>query len=657
MTTLVLAALLAAAAEPSRVVAVATESGILVHWGPDPAPAHEVHRRAGAAAWELVARVAPARDRAEIDAILRTAADPYARAISVPDDVHAKAAANPAADAALAAASAGYARVRGMAWVDAQVAPGVSYRYRVSAAGGADAAAPLGEVEVVAGRTEPPPAPEPQVSPGERGPVLTWPGRALTAYHVQRADPGDGAPFRNLTWLPLGGARLEQPMRFEDTDAPADGRARRYRVLPFDLAGRAGAPSSVVEAARAPTGIPAAPVGLDTTGLPGGIRLTWRAGGTDHAGFHLYRRELVREGKEVQRGPRGRVTDRLLPAEATAHDDGGVLPGHVYEYEATATGATGREGPPSAVALATPRDRTPPALPRGLAAAVGRDARVRLTWAGNGEGDLDGYRVYRAVGREPLHLAARVTAKRGEPGSWEDVLDARSRDPYRYAVAAVDDTENEGPRTEVVEVRLPDVVPPRRPIVTALVAGEGHVEVRWAPPPDDDVAGYHVERLRPEGGPLRLTATALPATARAYRDATAEAGVVHAFAVLAVDGAGNVSAQSEPRSGTALRRRAEPATPAGVRAVRTEGGTKVTWQLPPGAPGAMVYASAARDGGYRQAGGLVRTQELVLPPGAGPWFRLQAVHRSGEVSALTTPVEASAAPAPEAPGPARRARR
>jgi hypothetical protein len=90
-------------------------------------------------------------------------------------------------------------------------------------------------------------------------------------------------------------------------------------------------------------------------------------------------------------------------------------------------------------------------------------------------------------------------------------------------------------------VTLRDTFPPAPPTNLASVGSEGGVSLIWEASAED-VAGYHVLR-GPVGGALAQI-TSAPVRETTWRDTTAQPGVRYAYAVVAVDAAGNVSTES-----------------------------------------------------------------------------------------------------------------
>jgi hypothetical protein len=88
-----------------------------------------------------------------------------------------------------------------------------------------------------------------------------------------------------------------------------------------------------------------------------------------------------------------------------------------------------------------------------------------------------------------------------------------------------------------------DTFPPAPPRNLIGVVSEGAVNLLWDPNADTDLAGYQV--LRGEGAGEKLQPlTKTPISVTTYRDTTVQGGMMYVYAVVAIDKAGNVSAQS-----------------------------------------------------------------------------------------------------------------
>ena len=168
-----------------------------------------------------------------------------------------------------------------------------------------------------------------------------------------------------------------------------------------------------------------------------GVRLTWRARG---GSFRIYRRT---------------GSDHFAPvanAQQPSWIDSGAEFGKHYIYQVQTIvklpNNTEAESDPSEEAGITPEDRFPPAVPAGLNAATAPNS-IELSWEGNTEPDLGGYRVYRSTGAGPFEKIGEMVAVPGY--SDRDVEHGKT---YRYAVSAIDKSGNESARSGPVEAAL-----------------------------------------------------------------------------------------------------------------------------------------------------------------------------------------------------------
>lgn len=139
-----------------------------------------------------------------------------------------------------------------------------------------------------------------------------------------------------------------------------------------------------------------------------------------------------------------------------------------------------------------------------------------------------------------------------------DTLDGRSTNCYFYRAAFVDDAHNLGPMgLSSPPVYLPNVVPPRAPVVTKVLSGDREITIKWASNREQDLAEYRVYRTDNEEDThdLRLmtlvhtkvVADAEPLTRPAdvsWEDIGLIGGSTFFYRITAVDSAQNESAPS-----------------------------------------------------------------------------------------------------------------
>jgi hypothetical protein len=266
------------------------------------------------------------------------------------------------------------------------------------------------------------------VAGGKRGP------RTLTMALVTQAPP---EPPRELV------AALA-----EDGVALSWRGARPKAVVsPAQSPARPAGPPSAPGASPAPPAAPApaerATPGAEGPGGPPAAESGTAPEAPRTSGFSVYRRL----GSEAYDAPlaeepveRRGLTDTLVPLGVTA----------CYVVRAVASTEPLVESASSNEACIEVRDIAAPAPPAGLA-VLPREGGLELLWSPSAEGDLAGYRVYRAAADGPNEKLADVGADRT---AWLDETAARGV-VYRYAVSALDQAGNESEPTEPVEASLP----------------------------------------------------------------------------------------------------------------------------------------------------------------------------------------------------------
>lgn len=182
---------------------------------------------------------------------------------------------------------------------------------------------------------------------------------------------------------------------------------------------------------------PLKPAGLRGEAVANGVRLTWQGG---PGRYHVYRRGPGE--KEFQQAG---TPDRPEWIDETAET------GKTYTYlvqSIVPAGVKSAESELSDEHTVTVRDTFPPAAPSGLR-AVGATQSIELTWERNGEADLAGYRVYRAVGDGAFEKIGETSVL---PAYSDRAVEAGKS--YRYQVTAVDAAGNEGERSPIATAGL-----------------------------------------------------------------------------------------------------------------------------------------------------------------------------------------------------------
>jgi hypothetical protein len=188
-----------------------------------------------------------------------------------------------------------------------------------------------------------------------------------------------------------------------------------------------------------------------------------------------------------------------------------------------------RSGPASPV-LAVPLDAAAVA-PGGVAISYD-ETTLTVKWTG-AEGTA--YRVYRDGAPASERLTAATFA---QPVTFGTRVCFTVR-----AVAGTAPVAVESPASAAVCETPADTFAPAAPANLAALATEGVINLTWDAVTAGDLAGYLVLRAEAPGDRLQPLMTS-PIAATVWADRTARAGVRYVYAVVAVDAAGNRSAES-----------------------------------------------------------------------------------------------------------------
>ncbi len=183
---------------------------------------------------------------------------------------------------------------------------------------------------------------------------------------------------------------------------------------------------------------PAMPSGVEAKATAEGVLLTWQGGQGE---FRVFRRA----GKDADFS---RVADVAQERWIDRNSQFGTFYSYVVQRIVKTGNDHDAESELTAPVVINPVDTFPPAPPAGLR-AIPAPGSIELSWDGNAEPDLAGYRVYRFA---PGGTWTRIGAA-DLPGYSDH--SAEKGKTYRYAVSAVDRSGNESARSAEVASALP----------------------------------------------------------------------------------------------------------------------------------------------------------------------------------------------------------
>lgn len=138
-------------------------------------------------------------------------------------------------------------------------------------------------------------------------------------------------------------------------------------------------------------------------------------------------------------------------------------------------------------------DDTPPVPPIGLKAECDTEGLIKLSWKLNTEPDMLGYRVFFANQRGAEYV--QLTETWVEDSVYYHFIDLnRLNETAYFKIKAIDYHENYSNFSEILEVKLPDIVPPVPPVFVRTEARAQGIYLNWRNSSSKDVEKYILQR-------------------------------------------------------------------------------------------------------------------------------------------------------------------
>ncbi len=352
--------------------------------------------------------------------------------------------------------------------------------------------------------------------------TLTWTANTepeLTGYEILRfTDPTHETPDKTFSSVLT---------TYVDTPVTAD-QPFVYRVRAVGTANVKSELSPPVSAqATESAPVLAAPRNVRANAGIGHITITWSAN---------TEAELI--GYRVMRytDPAQTEAEAAFTTVQTTYVDSPLVSGQTYVYRVQALGTNNEESERSLYASATvSADQSPPGAPSDLIVSLDEAnfQRVTLSWTaptrdsnGNELTGLTSFEIYRS--RENNTSFALIATVSSDQVSYEDTsVELLTR--YFYAIRALDQASNAGPRSQPVSVTTKGFAIPRNLQATA---GELEITLTWAANTEPELTGYEILRFidPAQATPDRIFSSVLTT----YVDTTVTADHPYVYRVRAV---------------------------------------------------------------------------------------------------------------------------
>jgi PQQ-dependent dehydrogenase (s-GDH family) len=306
--------------------------------------------------------------------------------------------------------------------------------------------------------------------------------------------------------------------------------AYQFYVTARDAAGNTSANSNTINVTTPDTQAPTAPSGLTASDIAqSSLTLTWSAA-TDNVAVTGY--DVYQNGAKIN----------AVPVTLTTFNVTGLTASTAYQFYVTARDAAGNTSANSGViniTTASIPDTEPPTAPSNLSASVVTQSSLTLNWTASTDNvGVTGYDVYQnsiKINTSPVTTTSF------------NVTGLAAVTTYSYFVQARDAAGNISAPGNSIIVTTPDTQSPTAPAgLTSSNITASSVTLNWSAATDNvSVTGYDVYQNGIKINPLPVAQTTFNVTG--LITATS-----YSFYVRALDGAGNISANSNTINITTL---------------------------------------------------------------------------------------------------------
>ncbi len=310
------------------------------------------------------------------------------------------------------------------------------------------------------------------------GVAFTWENYTkYDKYNLYRSDAKD-APFKKINNAPIivqseknpDGTLSTSPYFYTDKNVTKTGKYVYY-VKGIDDFGDESVRSNMVFGKMLKNKKPMPPVRPVTYFDKDKIIIKWHdIVNTNIKGYNLFR-GFTYEGVNLKLNKNIIKTHQFVDTDVTENGN--------YFYAISIINKDGLESKKSLVSMIAPKDTTKPTRPTKL---IGKSSvgRVNLKWSASSDANLAGYKVYTSMNPYAKEWKLLNFDKPSVTTSFTHKLSkALSRHNYYYKVRAVDANYNVSKFSNVVKVKLPDVVAPSQPVIKIARAYPKKISLQW----------------------------------------------------------------------------------------------------------------------------------------------------------------------------------
>ncbi|MDR2805483.1 MAG: hypothetical protein LBB85_07565 [Dysgonamonadaceae bacterium] len=437
------------------------------------------------------------------------------------------------------------ARLSGLYWVDKTVAANEKYLYSVRIA--APDSIPVDTAFVFTGLSEYQPLPKPLELAArweDQKVQLSWNILYLSpiynSYIVEKSTNGKHyTAISENAMVQAADAGIVPEYAYRSDSLPDNRTVWYYRVRGVNAFGETGPPSdSIVGHGRIP--IAYAPVIINKQVIDNkSVLLQWSYPEEMNeyiAGFRIYRSV----------GPTG-AKEKIFESKRTSDREFIDKQPDMTNYYLLSVFDDEKEKVSPLPTYAQLVDSIPPHKPSGLVGQIDSLGVVRLTWKRNTDRDINGYRVFRSNHPhfEFLLISPAMVADTFFVDSVN--LNTLNKTIY-YRLCAEDLRLNRSDFGDVLELKLPDRIPPVTPVIQSVEDRKNSLQITWFNSSSEDVVRHHIYRKTANDTIFHyLTTIGKPTDKQSvFTDKNVKVGETYIYQIQAEDESGLFSPFSSP---------------------------------------------------------------------------------------------------------------
>ncbi len=383
--------------------------------------------------------------------------------------------------------------------------------------------------------------------------LLKWPKsfveRQYTSYIIERSDGGN---FIRRNTLPYINTTSESntELFFQALDSlPQNEVEYQYRIRGITPFGEIGPESERVSGKGFETLDAKASI-TQAKEENGKVQLQWRVLGNANAvgGFYVERASNTNE-------PFIKLNEQKLNQESTSYIDQSPLSSNYYRIKVVGGHRQSSTSFPFFVQLT---DSMPPAQPQGLLVKIDTAGVAKLSWTSNHEKDLFGYAVYRSNFLNSEF--SRINSSALRTSFYSDSLNIKTLSTkVYYKLAAFDKRMNRSAYSKIVEVELPDIIPPMPPAIKKIRPDSTGIFLAWNKSSSEDVTSYQLQRKTADSSQWKIIRAFTKNDEAFYLDLKLNHKTEYQYRLIAIDKGGLKSTPSKVVSGKAMDNILKPA--------------------------------------------------------------------------------------------------